>query len=223
MSKKIDIVIVGLNFGCRIVENLVADGGHPSIRLAGVCDIDRSKAKAVSAEYGNIPVYETLDDVLADKSIPAIGLFTGPTGRASLLRRIINAGKDVITTKPFETDPDAAERIMKEAVQRNKAIHLNSPSPGISPDLAVIERWRTEFCLGRPVAARADVWANHREQADGLWYDDPEQCPAAPLTRLGIYLVNDLVRLLGKARRVCAFSTRLFTGRPTADNAHVSI
>lgn len=223
LMKPLPIVIVGLNFGRHIVEELTKDGGNPHVRLAGLCDLDRDKATALAAAHGNLPVYGSLDDVLADPAVAAVGLYTGPNGRAALLRRIIGAGKDVMTTKPFENDPAAATAVLEEAARLGRVIHLNSPTPGISPDLALIQRWRDQLDLGAPVAARADVWTHYREQADGGWYDDPAMCPVAPVFRLGIYLINDLVRLFGRARRVSVMSTRLFTGRPTADNAQLAI
>ena len=118
-------------------------------------------------------MYTDLDKLLQNEEIPTIGLFTGPVGRAGLLDRIIEAGKDVITTKPFENDPAAATDVLEEAKRLGRVIHLNSPNPGLSPDLAAIQRWRNELDMGAPVAARADVWAHYREEADGSWYDDP--------------------------------------------------
>ena len=170
-----------------------------------------------------IKAYGSLEGLLADASIPAIALFTGPDGRADLLRRIIRAGKDVMTTKPFENDPEAAGSVLAEAHQLGRIIHLNSPSPVLPPDLAQIKRWQLEHDLGHPIACRSDVWVHHREKADGTWYDDPRKCPAAPISRLGIYAINDLVTLFGEADRVQVLSTRLLTGRPTMDNAQLGI
>jgi hypothetical protein len=50
--------------------------------------------------------------LIADPNIPVIGLYTGPVGRAALIHRIIEAGKDVMTTKPFELDSEAALAVM---------------------------------------------------------------------------------------------------------------
>lgn len=219
----ISFVIVGLNFGRHIVAELTREGGNPHVRLIGLCDLDRPKAEALAAECGGLPIYESLDAVLADPSVDAVGLYTGPNGRAALLSKIIRAGKDVMTTKPFETDPEAATAVLLEAQALGRVIHLNSPNPGISLDLAVIQNWREQFDLGAPVAARAEVWAHYREPADGGWYDDPAKCPVAPVFRLGIYLINDLVRLFGRAKKVSVMGTRLFTGRPTADNGQLAI
>jgi hypothetical protein len=113
--------------------------------------------------------------------------------------------------------------VLLEAQQLGRVIHLNSPAPGLSSDLAVIEHWRSTLNLGRPIGARADVWVSYREQADGCWQDDPNICPAAPVFRLGIYLINDLVRLFGRAAKINVLSSRLFTLRPSADNAQLGI
>ena len=214
------IVVLGLNFGRHIVEDLMR--GQAGMRLVGVCDLDQGKAEAVAAMHA-VRVYPSLDAILADPGVAAVGLFTGPNGRGGLIERCVAAGKHVMTTKPFELDAAAAERALATARRLGRVVHLNSPAPVPSPDLAIIEGWRAESDLGRLVAAQAEVWASYREQADGSWYDDPVRCPVAPLYRLGIYLLNDLLRLGGPVERVHVEATRLFTGRPTPDQAQVSL
>jgi len=216
------IVVVGLNFGRGMVREILSPKASPYVELAGVCDLDRAKAAEVGAEHG-LPVYASLDEVLADPEIAAIGLFTGPVGRAALMDRMIEAGKHVMTTKPLEADPEAALAVLRKARRLGRAIHLNSPSALPGEDMVQVEAWREELGLGRIVAARAETWVSYREEADGGWYDDPEKCPVAPIFRLGIYLINDLLRLFGPARRVQVLSSRLFTGRPTPDNAQLGI
>lgn len=221
-SSVLPIGIVGLNFGRHIIDQLKKSPAADFFRLAAVCDMDEAKA-ASYADANQVKAYTSLDALLADDDIPVVGLFTGPVGRAALIRRIIRAGKDVITTKPFETDPDAALAVLREARQLGRVVHLNSPGPVPPPDIAQIKAWVSEFNLGAPVGARADVWASYREQADGTWYDDPQKCPVAPVFRLGIYLINDLVQLFGTVRQVNVLQSRLFTGRPTADNGQLNL
>lgn len=218
----IPIAIVGLNFGRHIIENIVNGDAGKFVHLSAVCDIDAEKAKAFSEEF-NVPFYTDIDDLLTNDEIPALGLFTGPVGRADLLRKIIKAGKDVMTTKPFEIDCAAGLQVLREAQEMGRIIHLNSPAPCLSPDLAIAQQWRKEYDLGIPVGCALSTWANYREKADGSWYDDPEKCPVPPIFRLGIYLINDLVAIFGEAEKVSVVSSRLLTGRPTADNAQLSI
>jgi predicted dehydrogenase len=159
---------------------------------------------------------------LADPTIDAIGLFTGPKGRAVLIERCLRAGKHVMTTKPFEQDAAAAERVLSLAAELGLTLHANSPSPGAA-DLTVIRQWMTTHDIGRPVAARAEIWNNYDEKADGSWYDDPVACPVPPIYRLGIYLINDLITVMGRPAAVQVQSSRLLTGRPTADHAQLCI
>ncbi|AWI09340.1 Gfo/Idh/MocA family protein [Ereboglobus luteus] len=224
---RIPLAMVGLNFGRHIVDQIVNGTGAPHLRLVALCDIDRSRAEAIAqklpAGHPPVAIHTDIQDLLDDPAIPAIGLFTGPAGRAALIRRIINAGKDIITTKPFETDPDAALQVLREARTLGRVVHLNSPAPLPAPDIAQIQRWVREHDLGAPVAVRAEAHVSYREQPDGTWYDDPVKCPAAPIFRLGIYLINDLVQLFGPVAGTHVFQTRLFTKRPTADNAQLSL
>ena len=219
---QLPIAIVGANFGRHIIGELMAEPTARWFRIVAICDRDRARADAAAATCGARACYD-LDEVLADPAIPVIGLFTGPVGRARLLRRIIRAGKHCMTTKPFEEDAQAALNVLTEAQRLGRAIHLNSPAPVRSPDLTVIERWRREFDLGQPISAFAETYVSYRETADGTWLDDPRHCPVAPLYRLGVYLINDLVALFGPATDVQVQSSRLFTGRPTPDNAQVGL
>lgn len=51
--------------------------------------------------------------------------------------------------------------------------------------------------------------------------DSVSECPAAPIFRIGIYGVNDLLTLMGEVKSVQVATSRLFTGRPTPDNAYL--
>jgi len=221
-DSRIPIAIVGLSFGKGIIDQLQQPPASSLFRLAAVCDLRREAADESAERYG-VKAYHSLQELLRDPSIPAVGLFTRPEGRADLLRQILDAGKDVITTKPFELDPLEAGSVLRHARELGRVIHLNSPSPRLTPDLEQIELWRSEFDLGRLVSARGEVWASYFERADDSWMDDPCLCPAGPMMRLGIYLVNDIIRLAGRIASVNVITSRIRTGRPTPDNALISI
>ena len=222
MSNAIHIGIVGLNFGRHILNGLAAEDNKRYFKPVAVCDMNLDKANAIAAA-SNLQSYDNLDSLLTRDDIPVIGLFTGPTGRAELIRKIIRSGRDVITTKPFETDALAARDVLAEAARLGRRILMNSPAPEAHPCLRQIEAWQSTHALGRPVAFRGEVTASYRETSDGSWMDDPQRCPAAPLTRLGIYLINDIITLFGRVVEVQVTTSRIFTGRPTPDNAQLSL
>ncbi len=128
-----------------------------------------------------------------------------------------------MTTKPFELDPDACRDVLEEARRLNLAVHLNSPAPTMPVDIRQIVDWQSEYRLGRPVAATWQTWCSYRETPDGSWYDDPALCPAAPIFRLGIYAINDLLYFFKDPEEVHVMHSRIFTGRPTPDQAMLTI
>lgn len=219
-TQQVRLAVVGVNFGASIARSLHQENRF--MEVAAVCDADASKANRLSAELG-VAAHYSLDSVLADPAVEAVALFTPPVARAQLIHRVLAAGRHVITTKPFELDAAAAEAVLREAASRHLAVHMNSPAPVPAADIAQIKLWEQQYHLGAPIAMRAATWANYREQPNGSWYDDPEKCPAAPILRLGIYFLNDFAALLGTPSRVYVSQSRIFTGRPTADNAQISI
>lgn len=220
--KRIKIAIIGLNFGKYIVKELMEGAAKNHFELVKVCDLNESYLKDV---YDNYQITGTTDadEILNDPEIKAVGLFTGPYGRASFLENIITAGKDVMTTKPFELDCDAALKVLHKAEALGRIIHLNSPTPCLSPDMLLVNEWQDKHKLGQAVSCNLSVWCSYREKPDGSWYDDPLKCPVSPIFRLGIYLINDLVQIFGEAEKVSVVSSRMFTKRPTADNANLTI
>lgn len=227
--EKINIGVVGLNFGKSIIKEIVHGSGREFFQLAAVCDKDTNKANVVGDEY-DVKSYSEISCLLESQEIQVIGLFTGPAGRSDLIRKIIRSGKNVVTTKPFELNSNETVKVLKEAENLGKIICLNSPSPVLSEDLLTIVNWCREYNLGKPVGCRSEWWASSRTRTSqegkinrGKWYDDPQLCPVAPIFRIGIYMINDIVRLFGRASEVQILQSRLFTGKKTSDNAQMGI
>lgn len=221
MTTRLRVVVVGLGFGQWLIEHELLEGeGARVCELVGVCDLDAGRTEEVAQRYG-VRAYADVDAVLTDPDVDAVVLMVGPDGRGALVERAVAAGKPVMTTKPFETSSAAALAALTAARAAGIPVFMNSPTPTPEADIQVIEEWAHRLRLGRPVGYRGTTWCSYREQPDGSWYDDPQRAPAAPLTRLGVYLIADVCRLLGPIDRVQVAESRLFTGRPTSDNAAV--
>jgi predicted dehydrogenase len=221
-DEQIRIAIIGLNWGMTMIRQLHAPGNRELFAVAGVCAAHLEKAERIAGEVG-ARAYASFDAILADDTVPAIGLFVPPDVRADMLLRAIQAGKHVMTTKPLDVDPDRGLEMLLAARRAGAAVHLNSPHPLLAPDLAQIKAWETAHDLGRMVACRGEMWAPYHEQADGSWYDDPQRAPGAPIFRLGIYPLTDIVQLYGLPETVYLQQSRIRTGRPTADNAQIAM
>ncbi len=223
MSEKLKVGMVGLNFGKYILDNMIVKGpASGKFELAAVCATTPEKVSKFTDEYG-CKGYVGLEAMLEDPEIPVVVLMTGPNGRAEQIRQIIRAGKHVMTTKPFEQDADAAESVLREARELGKVVYLNSPAAVLNRDFKQIREWERKYNLGKLVGGHHECWYKSVEKADGSWYDDPRKCPAAPILRLGVYGLNDMMQFFGKPKSVQVMQTRHFTGRPTPDMARLSI
>lgn len=113
MNKKIPIAVVGLRFGSHIVEQITSGPGAAFFELAAVCDQNQERANQI-ADRERVPAFFNLEGLLQRDDIPAVGLFTSPIHRSQLLRQVLKAGKHILTTKPFELDPNEANRFYKK-------------------------------------------------------------------------------------------------------------
>jgi predicted dehydrogenase len=212
--------VVGLHFGRWIIREIVPKFGQGLVEVTKVCDLLPERL----AEFSDFPGTSRVEDLLEDPEIDVIGLFVGPVGRAKFLDRCLDAGKDVMTTKPFELDAEEASRILYRAREMGRVVHMNSPNPKPASDLQMLLDLVKDGTLGNPTMALSTVWVYYGEtEPDGTWYDDQKLCPAAPIFRLGIYPLNSLSQIFGPAATVQVQSTRVETHRPTADNAAMTI
>ncbi len=221
-QRPLRLAVVGLSFGKYILNSPESPLASDLFKLVAVSDLRRNLAEETASAFG-VKAYSSIDEVLQDDSVEVVGLYTQPSGRAKLLRDILRAGKSVMTTKPFELDSDEAESVLREAQSLGLVVHLNSPSPEPTLDLFQIRSWASEFDLGRLISARGEVWGPYLEKADGSWMDDPMLCPGGAMMRLGIYLINDIIQLAGPVEQANLTASRVRTGRPTPDNAMLTM
>lgn len=222
-SAPVKIGVCGLGYGLHHMRHLVRSPQSHHVQIQAACD-ERALRRAEGARVLGCPDYASLTAMLAAADIEAVALFSGPVGRAELIRQILRAGKHVMTTKPFELDAAAGLAVLHEAQVRGLTVFLNSPAPVLGADLLQIMRWRERYGLGRLIFTRMDSWYRSTEKADGSWYDDPGLCPVAPIFRLGIYGLNDTLALAaGHLAEVQVLQSRVLTGRPTPDVAQLAL
>src|SRR4051812_18306939 len=109
-----------------MIHQLRSPMANHLFEVAGVCAAHYDKAQRIGAEVG-AKAYPDLDAILADPDVPAVGLFVPPDVRAPLVIQALRAGKEVITTKPLDLDPDKGLEVLHEARRLGRVLHLNSP------------------------------------------------------------------------------------------------
>ena len=118
--KKINIAVVGCG---KFAQNFVPlFQMHPAVEQVRVCDLVREKAENYCKLF-NIELIESFEDILADKTINAVAVFTQRHTHGDLVVKALNAGKDVYSAVPMAISVEDCKNII-EAVKKTKQVYM---------------------------------------------------------------------------------------------------
>ncbi len=90
--------------------------------LAGIVDLKRRLAEAVGRKFRVPRIYTDLEELLDDRSVDAVACIQQWPNNYALVKRVLQAGKSVITEKPMVGRLDEAEELTALA-QRNGVLY----------------------------------------------------------------------------------------------------
>lgn len=94
--------------------------------VAALCNRTRAKAEAKAAEFApQARVTDRWQEVLDDPAIDVVDVTPHPVDRLPILEAALQAGKHVLSQKPFVLDLDAGERLMALARERGVKLAVN--------------------------------------------------------------------------------------------------
>jgi len=90
--------------------------------LVGVYDINPVRAKMISQECGNIPVYDDFDEMLSRGKPDAVIITTVDAFHHEYIIRSLEAGCDAITEKPMTIDAEKCKAILEAEKRTGKKV-----------------------------------------------------------------------------------------------------
>lgn len=115
MKDKMKAVVVGAGYwGPNLARNF---RGSAAWELAGICDLDESRAQKVADSVGGVPIFTQLADVLADESIDAIAIATPANTHHPIALAALEAGKHVMVEKPLADTTARGEDMVARAAE----------------------------------------------------------------------------------------------------------
>ena len=128
---------------------------HPSLKLAGVMDIDDSRATAY-ANYYSVPKYADLAAVLNDKTVDLIINVTNPRSHFPVSKACLEAGKHVYSEKPLAMSfPDAKHLV--ELAERKGLTITSAPSRILAETAQTMAKALREKAIGKVHAIYAEM------------------------------------------------------------------
>jgi predicted dehydrogenase len=213
------IAIVGCGFVADYYLKTLPN--HPQLKLAGVMDRNSDRASKFSA-YHSVPVYDSLEKLLADGSVDIVLNLTNPRSHFSVSKACLEAGKHVYSEKPLAMEFSEAEELVNLAEQKGLLIS-SAPCSILSETAQTIWQALRENVIGkvRLVYAEMDDGLVHRmpykqwlSESGTPWPYKDEFEVGCTLEHAGYY-VNWLTAFFGPAETVTAFSSCLIPDKET--------
>jgi predicted dehydrogenase len=104
---------------------VVRRGHLPAYQKYGCHVVGVHARSEEAASAVGLPVFRTLDELLAHPEVEIVDVATPPDGRAQLVRRALAAGKHVLSQKPLANDLEEARALADESERLGLRLAVN--------------------------------------------------------------------------------------------------
>lgn len=204
MSENVRLASVGLgSWGGRLADAAKEAGAEIVTCFARTPVAREEFVAAHSCRSAN-----TLDELLSDPEVEGLLIATPHSTHASLIVEAAAAGKHVFVEKPFTLTVAEGKRAVgaaKEAGVILQVGHNRRRQPAIRRLKSIVD----ERQLGVLHHAEANLSYPKGLNPRTGWRGDPAESPAGGMMGLGVHMIDNLLYLLGRAKRLAAFSKQI--------------
>ena len=111
-----------------------------NVKLIAVCDLIRERAENAQAKHGIPKLYDTMEELFADKEIDIVLNLTRPYQHFEVSKGALLAGKHVYSEKPLGADFEEGTELVRLAKERGLWI-------GGAPDTFWVQEYRPAVSL----------------------------------------------------------------------------
>jgi len=175
------------------------------LNVVAVCsrDLDRARARR-DAYFPAARVTDDFDSLLSDPTLSVLDLTAHPDVRLELMRRALNAGKHVLSQKPFVDNLDDGRELVELAERRGLKLAVNQNGRW-APHLAYLREAVYAGLIGEVTGVHVEIRWSHGWIAGTPF----ERIDDVILWDFGIHWFDFLASVIGeRARSVYATKTR---------------
>lgn len=142
------------------------------LELVKICDRNEDLCKQRAKEFDFYAYTTNYDDLLKDKSIDIIAIYTPDHLHAEHVKQALMHGKHVVCTKPFIDDLSKAKELLELGEQTGKKVFIGQSSRFFEP----AKRQRADFEageIGDLITVESHYHADHRWFLSKPWSKSP--------------------------------------------------
>jgi predicted dehydrogenase len=129
-------------------------------RIVAVADISEENAKKAAEIAGGVPYFTDHRKLLERKDVQVVDAATHPSPRMGIIRDALNAGKDVLSQKPFVLDLKDGRELVALAKKKKKLLAVNQNGRW-APPWKVAQEWIRTGAIGDVMTVRHHCHWNH--------------------------------------------------------------
>jgi len=156
--KKLGLGVLGLGEGRSIISGALNSELWNVVQL---CDVNEQLGRERCHEFSLGNFTTSMDELLANKDVDVVGIYTPDHLHAEHVIEVLGAGKHVICTKPFLNDLSQAKEVLAAQKNSGKAVMVGQSSRFFAP----FARQRKHFgsgAFGELITVEAYYNADHR-------------------------------------------------------------
>ncbi|MCL6520322.1 MAG: Gfo/Idh/MocA family oxidoreductase [Armatimonadetes bacterium] len=151
-SRKVRIGIVGGRFGSTFQFH-----EHPNCTVEAVSDFNPDQRKVLMETYRCNKSYVTLDEIIKDKDVDAVAIFTPAPFHARHSIAALKAGKHVFCAVPAVMNLEEAEEL-KETVEKTGLIYMMAETSYYHQSVISARKWYKEGKFGEIFYTEAEYY-----------------------------------------------------------------
>ncbi len=187
------------------------------VEIIAVCDLFKEKAQEASQKYHIPKVYDTMEEMFADKEVEIVLNLTRPGEHYRTTKAALLAGKHVYSEKPLAASYGEGLELAELAMRQGLLLG-GAPDTFLGAGIQTCRRLIDDGMIGDVIGAQARMVCHGHEN----WHPAPEfyyQCGGGPMMDMGPYYLTALVNLVGRVKSIsgmtgCSFPQRTITSQP---------
>lgn len=185
--------------------------------LGAVMDVDGERAREVAAQFGDVPCFTSVQELLSCPDVDAVYIATPNSLHVEQTLAAIEAGKDALVEKAVALSVEEAEQVADSAAARGVKL-----ASGFMMRYHGAHRKIRDLiasgALGTPVMGRAQLSCWY-PPIEGAWRQDPALGGGGSFMDMGSHCLDLLEMFFGKTTAVQALTGRLVHDYASEDSA----
>lgn len=199
-SKTFNVGVVGYGMSAKVFH-IPFIKTTPNLKLHSIVQRSPKEGNSAPADHPDAKHYTDLDSLLADPEVDVVVITTPPNNHFTQTKAVLEAGKHVLTEKPFVPTSEEAEKLIAIAKEKGRLICVYQN-----------RRWDTDFLLVKHLVSEGTLgrildvdthFDRYKAEAPTNWKGDLDISQGGTAVfDLGTHLIDQAYVLFGMPQAV---------------------